>query len=277
MEKKKDWFAVSMVFVCLATVIVPFVLFLGMLFYDTLLYSISCEMEEFILMFWLISSIALVIFIILSKIKKRWKLFNWGIVSLVIALFFFMLAPALQRAKPVIYLYPEKPQIVRVNIEYKGEFICTYPAMGENGWEVVAYPDGTIKDIETGRKYYCLFWEGRDKLKIDIDSGFIVPGEQTAEFLEEKLQEIGLNEMEANEFIIYWLPKMVGNKYNLIHFATDEYDKLVPLKVDPRPDTIIRVLMLYKAVNRPFDIVPQTFEHKEREGFTLVEWGGTEI
>jgi len=277
MEKKKDWFSIFMILVCLSAVIVPLVVIFEKLFCDTSFSFISYELGVFMQNFWLVSTILLIIFIILSKIKKKDKLFNFGIASLIAVILFFMLLPALNRAKPVIYLYPEKPQMVKIDIEYKGELLCTYPTIGENGWEIIAYPDGTIEDIQTGRKYYCLFWEGRDKLKIDIDSGFIVPGKQTAKFLEEKLQEIGLNEMEANEFIIYWLPKMINNKYNLIHFATDEYNKLVPLKVNPKPDTVIRVLMLYKEVNRPFNIAPQTFEYKERNGFTLVEWGGTEM
>ena len=39
---------------------------------------------------------------------------------------------------------------------------------------------------------------------------------------EEKLAILGLNEREAEEFIIYWLPKLESNKYNYIRFATEE-------------------------------------------------------
>ena len=53
--------------------------------------------------------------------------------------------------------------------------------------------------------------------------GFIVKGEDTAKFLEEKLEILGLNEREAEEFIIYWLPKLEANKYNYIRFASVEW------------------------------------------------------
>ena len=33
---------------------------------------------------------------------------------------------------------------------------------------------------------------------------------------------LGLNDREAEEFIVYWLPKLEENKYNLIRFETAE-------------------------------------------------------
>ena len=35
--------------------------------------------------------------------------------------------------------------------------------------------------------------------------------------------QLGLNREEANEFIIYWLPQMQDNAYNLISFQQDVY------------------------------------------------------
>lgn len=61
--------------------------------------------------------------------------------------------------KPVIYLYPEEKTLVHVELDFNGEVTSTYPAY-ENGWDVLARPDGTLTDPQTGREYYCLFWEG---------------------------------------------------------------------------------------------------------------------
>ena len=44
-------------------------------------------------------------------------------------------------------------------------------------------------------------------------------GEDTAKFLEGALAELGLTEKEANTFIMYWLPQMENNPYNVISFA----------------------------------------------------------
>ncbi len=50
----------------------------------------------------------------------------------------------------------------------------------------------------------------------------------------------------------------------------------VPLTVSPAPDTQIRVFMTYYSSDTPVDIPEQELPHHERNGFTLVEWGGSE-
>lgn len=57
----------------------------------------------------------------------------------------------------------------------------------------------------------------------DFSSGFCVAGSDTAAFLEDALEQLGLSRAEANEFIIYWLPRMQENAYNLIAFQHEAY------------------------------------------------------
>ena len=179
-------------------------------------------------------------------------------------------------AKPVIYLYPEEQTdiSVQVNFPYGGELTCTYPDYGD-GWSVTAMPDGTLYDAN-GDEYYCLYWEGKGAADFDMSKGFCVAGKDTAKFLREKLMYIGLTAREANEFIIYWLPKMQDNPYNVITLHTVDYARSVPLDVSPMPDTQIRVFMTYYSSDTPVDIQEQELPHYERSGFTLVEWGGSE-
>ena len=100
----------------------------------------------------------------------------------------------------------------------------------------------------------------------------------TIKFLEEKLAILGLSEREAEEFIIYWLPKLESNKYNYIRFATqDEINENMPIEINPNPDTIIRVLMTFKKLDNPINIQEQQLKTPNRTGYTVVEWGGTEI
>lgn len=179
-------------------------------------------------------------------------------------------------AKPVIYLYPEQMEEVSVELEYDGDLTCTYPEYN-GGWQVTAYPDGTLTDQETGKTYNYLFWEGTDKNEYDLTKGFVVPGEDTAEFLEEKLTALGLNERERNEFIVYWLPRMQDNEYNLIAFQGQEYTEHARLKISPEPDSILRVFMAYQPLDEPVDVPEQELAPFVREGFTVVEWGGTEM
>jgi hypothetical protein len=178
--------------------------------------------------------------------------------------------------KPVIYLYPEAPTEVSVKLTLDGELTCTYPAYGD-GWDnFTAYPDGTLISPD-GKEYYCLYWEGKQNTVWDFSRGFCVKGEDTAEFLEWALAAQGLTPREANEFIIYWLPRMEGNAYNVISFQTTAYTDTAVLEITPAPDTLIRVFMAYVPSPVAVNIPAQEFAPVERVGFTAVEWGGTEI
>lgn len=184
--------------------------------------------------------------------------------------------PSAAPEKPVIYLYPEEETNIHVELDFNGTITSVYPAY-ENGWDVVASPDGTLTDSETGREYYCLFWEGVSAAAYDLTEGFVVAGADTEAFLEDTLKTLGLTDKEANEFIIYWLPQMEGNAYNLISFQQEVYTDNAVLTVEPAPDTMLRVFMAYKPLEYPVRVLPQKLENTERTGFTLVEWGGAEI
>ena len=178
--------------------------------------------------------------------------------------------------KPAIYLYPEEETQVSVTLELDGSLTSTYPDYGD-GWTVTAQPDGTLTDPETGRTYYCLFWEGIIDRQFDLSAGFCVAGEDTAAFLEEALAQLGLTEREANECIVYWLPRMEQNPYNLIAFQGEAYTGRAPLTVTPAPDSVLRVFMAWQALEEPVELPEQELPAFQRQGFTLVEWGGAEI
>jgi len=192
-----------------------------------------------------------------------------------IAIFLFFMGGVGRGAKPVIYLYPEEETEVSVELDYDGELTCVYPAY-EDGWFVTASPDGTLTDAG-GQTYNYLYWEGLTHTAYDLSRGFCVAGEDTAEFLETALADLGLTRREANEFIVYWLPLMEENPYNLITFQSERYTESAVLTVDPAPDTTIRVFMVWKGLDAPVEIAPQELTAPERVGFTLVEWGGSEL
>ncbi len=177
--------------------------------------------------------------------------------------------------KPVIYIYPEKETEVSVSLDFDGKLTCTYPAYN-NGWTVTASADGKLTDAG-GQTYNYLYWEGETFVQYDLSEGFCVKGADTAEFLEDMLAELGLTRREANEFIVYWLPLMQQNPYNIISFQTGTYTDAVQLDVYPVPDTLIRVFMAWQAVDSYVDLPEQKIITPERKGFAVVEWGGTEI
>ena len=178
--------------------------------------------------------------------------------------------------KPLIYLYPEEEGDVRVKLGYPEKLSHSYPKY-ENEWVVNAKPNGDL--TYNNRTYYGLYWEGKNAPKFELDEGFVIKGSDTITFLEEKLAILGLNEREANEFIIYWLPRLENNPYNFIKFASlDVQNEYMPLEINPKPDTLIRIMMAYKKLDNPIEVREQVLAPTPvRNGFTVVEWGGTEI
>mgnify|MGYP003332673177 FL=1 len=179
--------------------------------------------------------------------------------------------------KPVIYLYPEEETEVNVELDFHGDLTCTYPAYND-GWNVIASPDGTLTNLSDGRTYDYLFWEGNASAEYPMDNAVCVKGEDTCAFLEEYLTAAGLNDSEIDDFITYWLPEMQDNPYNLIAFQGEVYEQVAELHVTPEPDSVLRIFMTFEALDEPVECgefsMPEPFE---RNGFTVVEWGGTNL
>ena len=184
---------------------------------------------------------------------------------------------AVRAHAPVIYLYNVSPELVNVRLDIKGGLTCTYPKYDPSeGWNIKASPDGTLTDLN-GRDYEYLFWEADLEFAPDLSHGFCVKGEDSALFLEKSLKQLGLTDTEANAFIMYWLPQMEANEYNVISFQTDAYEDSASLQITPEPDTVIRVNMLWYPSDVFVDIEPEELSGiapSAREGFTVVEWGG---
>lgn len=180
--------------------------------------------------------------------------------------------------KPIIYLYPEELMGVNVILGKPENIICSYPQYYD-GWSVMAYPNGDLVDEKTGRELYSLYYECIGTHSFELArTGFVVAKEDTISFLEEKLEILGLTEHEAEEFIIYWLPRLMQNEYNYIRFASqDEIEEIMPLTIVPAPDTTIRVLMYFTGLDSEIEISEQKLTPVTREGFTVVEWGGAEL
>ncbi len=179
--------------------------------------------------------------------------------------------------KPMLYIYPKKEMEVSVKLLKSSLITTSYPKYNA-GWTIIANPDGMLRETETNRSYYGLYYEGKEHSVTMKSDGFIVKSEGTIDFLEEKLRILGLNEREANEFIVYWLPELEASRYNYIRFETEkEIDEYMPIEITPEPDSIIRIIMDYKSLNEPIKISEQKLTPKERYGYSVIEWGGSRI
>ena len=180
--------------------------------------------------------------------------------------------------KPVIYLYPEKDMDVHVQVTPKQGFTITEPDYGKDGWFVHATTDSVITNYANNKKYPYLFWEGNsDELLPNMEEGFVVNKDELSQFFDDTLTRVGLNEKEIADFKEFWIPKMkLENKpYYQVSFLSKVFiNKSAPLTIEPKPDTVIRVLMNYEGLDKYRKIQSQYLHAPERTGFTVVEWGG---
>ncbi|MAG11659.1 MAG: hypothetical protein CMI52_02525 [Parcubacteria group bacterium] len=177
--------------------------------------------------------------------------------------------------KPVIYLYPQETKDVSVQVFPNGGFTFTEPEY-VRGWNVTAQPNGQLTNHADGSQWPYLFWEGHGEANVPVESrGFVVKSQDVESLLEDKLAQLGLNKKETADFNEFWVPKMKHYPYYFVTFYTNEFlDSLAPLKVNPQPDSIIRIMMDYKPLMRPIRVKELPIVTPERNGFTLVEWGG---
>ena len=193
------------------------------------------------------------------------------ILFFILCIIFSSLVP--MKAKPVLYLYPIKNENITVKFEHPEYLATTYPKYN-NGWSVNADTLGNLYD-ENGKYYYALYWEEKNNVKSSFDEGFYVEKVDAISFLEEKLSLIGLNDREKNEFIMYWLPILENNGKSLVYFElTESIEKYNKLIIEPVPDSLLRVTMHVKKVNKKVKIKEQELPTFERIGFVAVEWGG---
>ena len=164
---------------------------------------------------------------------------------------------------------------ISVNLNLKNsKFTTIYPKFNdENTWNVRAKPNGDI--LMNGKAYPYLFWEAESYNPQNTNEGFIVSEENAEEFLEEKLNILGLNEKEKTDFITFWLPVLLKNKLSLCSFQTEKFFENKELNVTPKPDSMIRIFLVIKKLDTPIYVKEQKLVSVERKGYTVVEWGGS--
>ncbi|MCH2224201.1 MAG: hypothetical protein MK066_05475 [Crocinitomicaceae bacterium] len=178
--------------------------------------------------------------------------------------------------KPVIYLYPEKDTEVEVQIDIEGKCTFMYPTYND-GWKFTASPSG---ELTFGTNTYnYLFWES-EQISEPLRSldGFIVNKTSIISFFEEKLSSAGLTSKEQADFITYWGPRLMAHENCFIHFNFNETcNKYASLNITPKPNNLYRIYIEWYPVDQIFNTREQKIPTINRDGFTVLEWGGIEL
>ena len=173
--------------------------------------------------------------------------------------------------KPNIYLYPKTTCNLSVALEFPmgGSILQSIP-LYSNGWNVSVEPSGKIN-----QQYDYLFYESKIPDAYQYDSGWIVGRDTLSSFFTNNLLLAGFSEREKDDFIEYWIPRLVDYPYYTIYpqFA-NEIGKTIELKISESPDNILRLFYVIKGTTNkaqtlPVPIIPAF----KRTGFIVAEWG----
>lgn len=177
--------------------------------------------------------------------------------------------------KPAIYLYPKEKTDIQVAIAPKGKLTLTIPRYDAGGWHVTAYPGGNISYQD--RLYDYLYYEAQipDLLIEKPKEGFVLSYGELANFFQDLLPKLGLNEKETSQFSDYWLKSLPKSLYYFVGIVpADNLDTIAPITIDPSPNTIIRVTLYFEALSEKAYVNQPIITPSKRSGFSVVEWGG---
>lgn len=206
--------------------------------------------------------------------------------------------------KPVIYFYNFQPTslIVKLNLNLEiWEPTHLYPTPSSFNRNIITWNCELIKNKEedlnylkmnTNKKFYSyIFWEALT-LNDDANSFFInnlrkyyvFDSEVICDRLDDILHHKGLNTREREDFITYWMPDLVSKKYCMISFMDQcTYDSIANLKIEPCPEKILRVFMVFKPTDSLEEyetdnlIEEERFIRENMNESLVVEWGAMNL
>ena len=244
------------------------------------------------------------------------------------------LAPIQFGGKPVVYLFPPSliPDArVSVSLVPQWSFSHVYPLAApkqlENGrervrWSVSAQPDGTLVEKDTNLELSYLFWEAESNVSLppsptliatdsstehfdpaypvlDCDTPTVVllPFAELLPYLDAALKSLSLHTSARNDFITYWLPKLSKGPFVALRFLPQAvYERAAELDVQPAPDVVTRVFMLFRGVSAEdaeaptwtaaracvgevdwVKVVGAKAEAWDESRFRVLEWGAMEV
>lgn len=178
--------------------------------------------------------------------------------------------------EPVLYVYGRQEPFT-VTLDEQVHVTVSDPPIDGHGWTLLPTGDGGVTVPGSDRAWPFLFWEGQNGLFARPDGGTVVARSEVRDHLRRVLPLQGLRGREVDDFVRAWAPDLEESPYVLVSFhPRDDIDRLVPMRIEPEPDTLIRVMMEYEPrASGGGDVRPQPLPAvPPRRGFVVVEWGG---
>ncbi|MCY1718938.1 hypothetical protein OU798_01205 [Prolixibacteraceae bacterium Z1-6] len=172
--------------------------------------------------------------------------------------------------KPNIYIYPEQEMYLDLQISFPkgGEIIASIPEY-VGGWEVIVTADGKING-----EYDFLFYESEQPDVWQAQKGWCIKNENLTDFFTQNLTLYGFEGNEIDDFIGYWIPRLVNGNYCHIYPQTNQIiNSVIKLTFSETPDNILRLFYMIQESDRNILLEAPEINAFKREGFFVAEWG----
>ncbi len=173
--------------------------------------------------------------------------------------------------KPNIYLYPQTATDLQVRIAfpYGGRVVSSIPEY-DDGWNITATPSGLIDG-----QYGYLFYESVQGDRCQYQRGWIIGREDLGDFFRENLEITGFNDIEINDFLSYWIPRLDEFPYYAIYPQYNaDLERINELEFSVRPDSILRLFYAIRGLETGNIVLPAPeIPATEQTGFVVREWG----
>lgn len=173
--------------------------------------------------------------------------------------------------KPNIYIYPtEQIELsIKLNFPMGGKIVTSIPEYG-TGWNVSVDTSGLINDTFT-----YLFYESTQPDIWQRSHGWCIQADDLSLFFRKNMKEYGFNDMEINDFIDYWIPRLTDHSFYTIYPQTKErIDNVIQLDFSKQPKNLLRLFYIIKGHNQLEDtLTAPTIDTFKREGYFVTEWG----
>ena len=175
---------------------------------------------------------------------------------------------------PVLYIYPDVAQTVRIAIPHS---TYTDPVAVHNSWNVYAQPNGalTIDGVFRDRLYYEY-----DPSLVSLSSlpgGYSIDHDRVESFIRTTIApQLNLRETEANDMVLETkrVLSTIDTPFVTLRLAESEsLNKEFPLSISTQPSALYRIHLLISGTTSRENFQAPSLTPVSRTGFTVVEIG----
>lgn len=174
--------------------------------------------------------------------------------------------------KPNLYLYPQAPITLDVNIAFPqgGRVTVSEPQFPQQWQGIHVEPNGTIDG-----RYGYLFYECATPDFGQRSAGWVVPQDSLTAFFTRNLRETGFVGREITDFTDWWIPRLnTADWYAIYPQYAAQLDPVISLEFSQQPDNIQRLTYCVQPLDAPnLTLATPQIPAFDRTGFVATEWG----